>query len=104
MSKSRAKNAHTATNDANPAAALILFRDEMFDLVITDLAMPHITGLELARQMLQLRPGTKIMLMTGFSATMDASAARENGFREMLLKPYNIQELSSTVRRVLDEA
>ncbi len=48
----------------------------MFDLVIT--------GLELSRKC--------------------STAARENGFREMLLKPYHIQELSSTVRRVLDKA
>ncbi len=85
--------------DAN--AALARFREEQFDVVITDLTMPQLSGIDLARQLWEIRPGTRIILTTGYTATLDTPRAREIGFRELLLKPYSIQALGDCVQRAL---
>ena len=82
-------------------AALALFREQAFDLVITDLTMPQLSGIDLARQLWEIRPGTRIILTTGYTATLDTPRAREIGFRELLLKPYSIQALGDCLQRAL---
>ena len=85
--------------DAN--AALALVRETAFDLVITDLTMPQLSGIDLARRIWEIRPGTRVILTTGYTATLDTPRAREIGFRELLLKPYSIQALGDCVQRAL---
>ncbi len=82
-------------------AALALFREQPFDLVITDLTMPQLSGIDLARRLWEIRPGTRIILTTGYTATLDTPRAREIGFRELLLKPYSIQALGDCLQRAL---
>jgi signal transduction histidine kinase len=77
------------------------FRQQPFDLVITDLTMPLVSGVDLARQIWEIKPTTPIVLTTGYSATLDASRATRIGFSELLLKPYNIQALGECLQRVL---
>ena len=81
--------------------ALATFRESPFDLVVTDLTMPHANGIDLARQIWDIRPGTRVVLTTGFSATMDTAKVRAMGFRDLLLKPYNVQALGECVQRAL---
>lgn len=76
---------------------------DKFDLVITDLSMPQMTGLELARELLRIRPDIPIILCTGFSEMMLPERAKSAGIRELLFKPLIIADLSNTVRRVLDK-
>jgi CheY-like chemotaxis protein len=85
----------------DPGQAIHAFRQQPFDLVITDLTMPLVSGVDLARQIWEIKPGTPIVLTTGYSATLDASRASRIGFRELLLKPYNIQALGECLQRVL---
>lgn len=85
----------------DPSHALHAFRQQPFDLVITDLTMPLVSGVDLARQIWEIKPGTPIVLTTGYSASLDASRATRIGFRELLLKPYNIQAMGECIRRVL---
>jgi two-component system, cell cycle sensor histidine kinase and response regulator CckA len=84
--------------------ALEAFRAQpnRFDLVITDLTMPKMTGTELARMLLQLRPDIPVILCTGFSQTMTHERASSMGIRELVMKPILIHELAATIRRVLD--
>ncbi len=82
-------------------AALALFREDPFDLVITDLTMPHISGIELARSVWATRPDTRVVLTTGYSATLDSQRAQEIGFRELLLKPYTVHSLGEALQRAL---
>jgi len=84
--------------------ALELFRDrpEEFDLVVTDQTMPGMTGEQLARELLSLRPGLPVLLCTGYSSGMYAERAREIGISGLLLKPMKTGELALAVRRVLD--
>ncbi len=85
--------------------ALDLFRQspDAFDLVITDMTMPYMTGEELARQLLAIRPGLPIILCTGFSEKVTPENARQLGIRDYLLKPLTIDQLAAKVRRVLDD-
>jgi CheY-like chemotaxis protein len=86
---------------SDPRAALALFKDQEFDAVITDLTMPHFSGIEFARCLWELRPETRVLLTTGYSATLDAGRARDLGFCELLLKPYTVQALGEALKSAL---
>jgi PAS domain S-box-containing protein len=94
---------YTVTTATLGQEALGLFqRDpEAYDLVITDQTMPHMTGLELAKNILRIRPGLPIVLTTGFSEIVDADAARAAGIRRFQMKPFSLREMAETVRSAL---
>ncbi len=75
-----------------------------FDLVITDLTMPHLTGVELAREMLKMRPDIPIILASGFSDSITPERARDLGIQEYLMKPMALRQLGEAIRRVLDSS
>ena len=87
----------------NPADTLEVFRAESapFDLVITDLSMPGMNGLDFARELLALRPTQAILLSTGFSGTMTPDGLREMGLRDLLWKPVTARSLGETVHKAL---
>ncbi|MFA6543186.1 MAG: response regulator, partial [Limisphaerales bacterium] len=64
---------------------------------------PGMSGADLARQLLALRPKLPIILTTGYSATLNLERVREMGFRELLLKPNTGRTLGEAVHRVLAE-
>jgi PAS domain S-box-containing protein len=96
---------HT-TAMTSPVAALERFRErpEDFDLVITDLSMPFMTGVDVGREMLALRPGMPVVLASGFSGTWTHEKVRAQGMRALLSKPLTAAALSAAIRRVLDES
>jgi PAS domain S-box-containing protein len=73
-----------------------------YDLVITDQTMPQMTGVQLAKAILKVRPDIPVILCTGFSEVIDAEEAKELGIREFIMKPFGIAEFSATIRRVLE--
>jgi PAS domain S-box-containing protein len=91
----------------NGVEALEAFRNQSeekrFDLVITDMTMPHLTGIELAKELLKLDPNLAILLCTGFSEQADAVKAKRIGIQGFLMKPVVLRELAGMVRKVLDE-
>jgi len=76
---------------------------EAFDLVITDMTMPTVTGMDLAGEILAVRPHLPIILCTGFSEMIDGRQAKEAGIREFVMKPYQLAILARAVRKALDE-
>ncbi len=74
-----------------------------FDLVVTDMTMPHFTGIDLAGELYAHDPEVSVILMTGFSKNIDAEAAKAHGIKGFLNKPVGLEELSMTVRDVLDQ-
>jgi signal transduction histidine kinase/CHASE2 domain-containing sensor protein/CheY-like chemotaxis protein len=76
---------------------------DRFDLVITDMTMPHLTGMELARNLMKVRPDIPIILCTGFSELTDGKESQEMGIRAFLMKPVIMGEMARTVRKVLDD-
>ncbi len=83
--------------------ALELFKTkpDNFDLVITDMTMPNMTGDKLAREVMKIRPDIPIILCTGFSARITEERAKDMGIKAFVMKPIPMQNLADTVRRVL---
>jgi len=84
--------------------ALELFKSQpdRFDLVITDMTMPTLTGDKLAREMMTIRSDLPIILCTGFSARMSETTALDLGIRAYVTKPVLIRQIAETIRMVLD--
>lgn len=74
-----------------------------FDLVITDQTMPKMTGAELAKEILQIRPDIPIVLCTGFSEAVDQETAKAIGISEFMMKPFTFTELAGLVRGLLED-
>ena len=72
------------------------------DLVLTDMLMPRMTGLELTREVLALRPELPVIMVTGHSDGMDPLLARRRGLRDLILKPVRPDQLQQAVRKALD--
>lgn len=75
-----------------------------FDLVFTDQSMPGLTGIQMGRQIKNIRADLPIILSTGYSDIFDAKAAEKAGINGYLSKPYSIQEMAAKVRSVLDSS
>ena len=88
----------------NSEEALALFRrqHEQFNLVVTDLTMPNMTGEELAKEMLRIRSDIPIIMCTGFSEVVPPEKAMELGVKEYIMKPFLNRELAVTIRKILD--
>ncbi len=95
---------YQVVTEASSPAALELFQREphRFDLVITDLTMPQMTGDELARRMMEIRRDVPVILCTGYGEMITREQAQTMGIRELLLKPLSRDDLALTVRNVLD--
>ncbi|MBW2041055.1 MAG: MEDS domain-containing protein [Deltaproteobacteria bacterium] len=89
----------------HPLDALARFSEDPhgFDLVITDMTMPHLTGDRFIKEILALRPQTPVILCTGFSARINAESAARLGVRCYLEKPLNWSELARSVRKAVEE-
>ena len=88
----------------NSIEALSTFQNQpdQFDLVITDQTMPGMTGSDLARRMLQIRPGMPIILCTGYSSVMSEEKAKLLGIKGFAMKPLARQDIAALVRKILD--
>jgi CheY-like chemotaxis protein len=71
------------------------------DALVTDLSMPGLTGIELARQVREIRPGIPIVLTSGYLRPEDAEAVRRVGDVEVILKPNLVADLGPTLHRLL---
>ena len=76
---------------------------EDYSLVITDQTMPNMTGVELARALLQVREDLPIILCTGFSDLVDEEKAKQEGIKKFILKPIIMKDMARTMRTLLDE-
>ncbi len=92
------------TTKTNSLEAIKLFRSnpEGFDLVITDMTMPDMTGDVMAKEMLTIRPGMPIILCSGYSTKVSDQTALEMGIKAFVYKPIVREELAKTIRKVLD--
>jgi PAS domain S-box-containing protein len=95
---------YTVTAFTSAPAALTFFRrhPESFSLVITDMSMPGMTGIDLADGIRQVRPELPIILASGFVDAAVREQAGILGFSEILTKPVSIQVLADTTQRILN--
>jgi PAS domain S-box-containing protein len=99
------KLGYQVVTSTSSAEALKLFQAQPdgFDLVITDLTMPNLTGDRLAPELIKIRPDVPVILCSGYSEHLTGKHLRETGIRSFLMKPLLIGDLATTVRRILDE-
>jgi len=95
---------YQVTATTSPVEALEIFRNnaDYFDLVISDQSMPEMSGDQLVREILQIRPDIPVVLCTGFSSAVDKTTARELGARALLFKPIDQAFLARALREILD--
>lgn len=103
MISSHVKN--TITVHSNSLEALTTFQNQpdKFDLVITDQTMPGMTGSDLARRILQIRPFMPIILCTGYSSVITEEKAKSLGIKGFAMKPMTRKSIAVLIREVLDE-
>jgi PAS domain S-box-containing protein len=89
------------SNNAREAIRQVQLQPQAFDLVITDLTMPEITGLDVARQLHALRPGLPVILVSGFSANLDSETLASAGICDLLEKPLSRAALARAVHAAL---
>jgi CheY-like chemotaxis protein len=87
-------------------AALAAFKadPESFDLILTDMTMPEMTGDLLAQEAMAVRPSIPVLISTGYSSTLTAEAAKAIGIKGMLVKPASKAILAAAVREILDRS
>jgi two-component system cell cycle response regulator CpdR len=82
-------------------AAIPLLESESFDLLLTDIVMPEMDGIELARRAAEMVPGLRVMFITGFAA-VTLKAGREMPNARVLSKPFHLRDLVAEVDRVFE--
>ena len=96
---------YQVVTENNGIDALKKFREKPnhFDIVVTDMTMPKMTGERLARELISIRPEIPIILCTGFSEQINEQKAKAIGVKAFLMKPLTLSRLASTVRTVMDQ-
>ena len=88
-------------SSASEALAAFEAGPDQFDLVLSDLSMPGITGIDVARRVLEIRPGMPVLLASGYVRAEDVELARALGVREVIWKPTTINEMGELLGRIL---
>lgn len=91
-----------STTQAVDALAAFREQPDRYDLVITDMTMPNMTGEKLAEALMRVRPDIPVILCTGFSHHMDERKALGIGIRAFVMKPFDFKDVAQTIRKVLD--
>ena len=82
--------------------ALPMLEAEHFDLLLSDIVMPEMDGIELAQRCNEVSPATKVMFITGFAA-VTLKASREQPTAKVLSKPFHLRDLVLEVERVFED-
>lgn len=83
--------------------ALLLANENHFDLVVTDIRMPEIDGLQLADMLQRMHPGIRVVLLTGYAEFEYALSALRHGVHDYLLKPASKENIIAVIRKVEEE-
>ena len=96
---------YNVKSTTKPMEALEWFRTDpdQFDVIITDMTMPQMTGDRLAAEVLKIRPHLSVIICTGYSERMSAKKAETLGVSKYIEKPIGLRNLASSIREVLDE-
>ncbi|NCO53304.1 MAG: response regulator [Deltaproteobacteria bacterium] len=98
------REGYVASLAKDGSAALEMVKERDFDLVLLDLVMPGLSGMETLLLLQRQKPQCRVVLMTAFSTVENAVDAMRRGAADYLTKPFKSVDLLTTVRRVLEEA
>jgi len=99
------KLGYSVKTSLNPEEALDLFKSEpdSFDMVITDMTMPQMTGAKFAEKLKEIQSDIPIILCTGHSSLMDEGKAKQSGISSYVMKPITMSKIAKAIRDVLDK-
>lgn len=92
----------TALSESSVAVELFRKKPDDYDLIISDLTMPVLTGDMLAAEVVSIRPDIPVLIATGYSDAVDSDRLRKCGVRAFISKPFKKKELATTIRAMLD--
>jgi CheY-like chemotaxis protein len=101
MGRALAKMGYTVSGFDDPDAALRAFRSQpdQFDVVVTDVSMPRMSGPDLAAQLRKIRPDVPIIMTSGYLRSEDIEAAKRLGINQLIYKANTIDELGAALRK-----
>jgi two-component system, cell cycle response regulator CpdR len=99
--KALEKAGHSVSAFGEGASAFEEIKQDNFDLLLTDIVMPEMDGIELARRAAELDPGLKIMFITGFAAVALNPDSRAPKDAKVLSKPFHLRDLVNEVNRLM---
>ena len=85
------------------APALAAMAEKPFDIVVTDLKMNGMDGMEVLKKVRDMNPRTQVIIITGYASTETAELARQQGVFEFLAKPFRLDELKQVIFRALEQ-
>ena len=97
------EDGYTVKSTTDPVEAIKLINEDSFDLVITDLKMPNIDGLEITNAVKNKSKGTEVIVITGYGSLESAVEALKKNVYDYILKPFNVIDISRTVKRVFEK-
>ncbi len=95
------RSGYSITTAGSAVEALCRLREKYFQLVLTDMRMPELSGLELLKKLRTIAPQTPVILLTAYGTIQDAVEAMRHGAFDYLLKPFSSESLEAVVRRAL---
>lgn len=98
------EDGHSVTTVDNGAQALELLESENVDLLLSDIRMPEMDGICLARKVSQERPGLPIVLMTGFAAEEERAVDLSAVIHDVITKPFTLRQIRETTAAALKGA
>ncbi len=96
------RSGYRITTAGSGMEALCRLKEKYYQLVITDMRMPEVSGLDLLRKVKSLAPQTPVILLTAYGTIQNAVDAMRDGAYDYLLKPFSSESLETVVRRALD--
>jgi two-component system cell cycle response regulator CpdR len=101
LSRALVRAGHEVVEVGDGMSALTRLHEEEFDLLLADVVMPGLDGVELARRAGAFRPGLKVMFITGFAAVALRARERQQPGARVLSKPFHLRELVQEVDAIL---
>ncbi len=98
------RRGYGVTTAGSGMEALCRLKEKYYQLVITDMRMPEVSGIDLLRKVKHLAPQTPVILLTAYGTIQNAVDAMREGAYDYLLKPFSSESLENVVRRALDSA
>ncbi len=93
----------TTTTKSLQALEMFTAHPESYDILITDMTMPNVNGAKLANQVKKIKPGTPVILCTGYSEIITKEQAQAMGIEGFIMKPFDKESMALAIRKIFDE-
>ncbi|NOY52210.1 MAG: sigma-54-dependent Fis family transcriptional regulator [Deltaproteobacteria bacterium] len=98
-----AREGYEVEEAANGSTALARIEDHVYDIVLTDIKMPGLNGIELLKEIKKISPRTYVIIMTAFGTINSAVEAMKQGAYDYISKPFKLDEIQILIRKIIEE-